>query len=88
MIIDMKAKYGKHLHLGVQTSPDKVFDNMVWLSQAWAPKKAKSFTICFLGHCTTQNEPSSTATGWATIEVRYFTTAKEGMTRCKEVSSH
>jgi hypothetical protein len=79
MLINAKGRYGKHLTLGIQTNPGNAINVVELRARQWAPNNAKSCTICFRDtdyHGLTENHP----TGFATIEVRYFTTAKEGLT--------
>lgn len=66
------------LHLGIQTNADKVVDCATWKARQWAPKKARSWTICFRDTDYYKNTQYK-ATGYASIEVVYFSTLKEGL---------
>ena len=81
MQIDCKGRYGKAFSLRVQTNPDNVDKQALWLAIQWAPKKAKSFTMSCLTHTDYNGRPipiSQEPTGYANFAVHYFTTIKEG----------
>lgn len=80
MLIDCKGKYGKFITLGVQTNKDKVQEASIKMANEWAPNRSKSFTISRLTHTDYHGlpVPIKHPTGYATIEVYYYTTEKEG----------
>ena len=78
MQIDAKGKYGKELHLGVQTNVGETLKKVMVLSQHWAPKKAKSFTITSMMHTDYHGNEQLKETGYATFTVAYYSTKKEG----------
>lgn len=78
MLIDAKGKYGKHLKLGIQSNPNNVNNTALWLAKQWAPKTCKSLTISKLSHKDYHGNCSDKVTGFADIEVQYYSTLKEG----------
>lgn len=72
------GNHDSELVLGVQTnvgSTDREADNK---ARAWAPKRAKSYTIYGFEHTDYHGRRVSKETGYATIVVHYFTTKTEG----------
>jgi len=66
------------LRLGIQTNKGDVQRRSIWLASRWAPKRCKSFTIKRLCHTDYNGVPVEQETGYATMDVIYFTTIKEG----------
>lgn len=83
MIIDAKGNYGKGLSLGTQTNIGNVEKNAVWLARKWAPKKAKSCTICF-EHTDYYGNKVEIETGYSEFYVLYYSTEKEGLVFCPD----
>ena len=77
MIIDCKGKYGKFLRLGIQTNVGKVQAEAIKKARIWAHKKAKSFTFSLI-NTDYHGIPKQEETGYADIDVLYYTTQKEG----------
>jgi hypothetical protein len=67
------------LNLGVQTNDGLVMDEAHALAVAWAPRPAKSYTVC-IRHTDYNGRDEIHETGYAHIKVRYFTTRSEGLT--------
>jgi len=78
MQINCKGKFGKNLNLGVQTNKDKVASKSISLARSWAPTKAKSFSIVKLFNTDYHGRLTNYITGYASIEVCYYSTEKEG----------
>jgi len=79
MLIDAKGRYGKHLKLAVEGNIGNVQKTALWLAKQWAPKRCKSLTITKLSHTDYNGNYSDKETGFAKIEVQYFSTIKEGI---------
>lgn len=81
MLIQVKGRTGHkqdYLPLGVQTNIGSVEEVMHRKAVSWAPKRAKSYKIIAFKHTDYYGAPASKETGYASFEVQYFTTAKEG----------
>jgi len=82
MRIKTDSLFVDFLRLGIQTNPGNVSKQSLWLAKQWAPKKCKSFTIKSLSHTDYYGNSMPEETGYATMDVEYFTTVKEGEIKC------
>lgn len=75
---DSEWRNGNYLSLGVQSTPDEIFKDMLNLAYSWSPNKTKSFS--FQNYYDTDYHGSKVdkVTGYANVEVVYFTSKKEG----------
>lgn len=69
---------GDLLHLGVQTNPEDFEKSTHFKANAWAPSAAKSYTIFEVQNTDYHGRRVAELTGYGSIKVGYFTTAKEG----------
>ena len=74
--------------LGIQTPIGNVQFKADWLARQWAPRRAKSFTIQSLIHTDYHGMPVDSETGYARVEVAYYTTQKEGKFRLAGENCH
>lgn len=81
MKLKVDGKNPDYLRLGVQTNTNLIFQDALKRARAWAPKKAKSFTISKFQHTDYHGYPSEIKTGYASFIVEYFSTRKEGKHR-------
>ena len=65
------------LFLGVQTNSDRVAEEAHRKARVWAPKRARSYSLV-IRHTTYDGSPAEAPTGYAEVEVTYYTTATEG----------
>jgi len=70
----------KILILGIQTTPEEVYNKMIWTAKQWKPSFAKSFTIGFK-HTNYHGHIRFSPTGYATIFVKYYSRKKNGLTK-------
>ena len=70
----------ENIVLGIQTVPDNVLERSVSNAKHWAPKRARSFTIC-LTHTDYYGNRELQPTGYARADIRYFSTKKEGLVK-------
>ena len=70
--------------LGVQTNKGLVKAMAHWKCGVWKPKKAKSYNMRY-EHTDYHKIPQDHETGYATVYVEYFTTAKEGTFLLSEI---
>lgn len=66
------------LRIGIQTNVENIEQCQHFKAKAWAPKKAKSYTIINVLHTDYHGKPSEQPTGYGYFDVSYFTTTKEG----------
>ncbi len=80
MLIDAKGRYGKHICLGIQTTPDDIENRMFHMVLGAASKNAQSFTCCIV-HTDYHGHFTDVPTGYATVAVRYFSRKNEGLVK-------
>ena len=86
MILKVDGKYSdQFLKLGIQTNKGKVGKLSKWVAKQWAPKNCKSLTILKLIHTDYHGVRQEKETGYATINVQYYSTVKEGKINIKDI---
>jgi len=74
--------------LGVQTNVGNTLERAIWKCRKWAPETpetAKSFTFNLV-HTDYYGNYRETETGYATVNVAYFSKPDEGQYKVKEKS--
>lgn len=69
--------------LGVQTNAGDTENRAIKTCKAWAPKRAKSFSMA-ITHTDYRGTPTDNETGYATVRVTYFSGPHDGEHRCNE----
>jgi len=82
MKIKTNGLYDGFLRLGIQTNKGNVSKESMLIAKSWAPKNCKSFTIKSLVNTNYDGLPMPNETGYASMDVEYFTTVKEGKIKC------
>lgn len=67
-----------YFHMGVQTTPENLDQEIKQKIKTWSPKSAKSYTVFDLIHTDYHDHPVDHVTGYALFKVQYFTSAMEG----------
>lgn len=79
-VVRVDGIYGNQfLQLGAQSNPDSLFQDVHWKCNAWAPKRAKSYSILRFRHTDYHGREVQGVTGYAEFRVQYYGRRDDGM---------
>lgn len=67
-----------HMRLAIQTRPDYLWNDVLWMVMQWIPENARSFTIYDLRMTDYHGHDVDSITGYANFRAIFYTRSDEG----------